>query len=198
MEMHLPEQGTKVKMRMIDKAQIASPVAVGLPGLAVKIMGLGALTLSTSLLGTLLIAPVTAGLNSFFGFQRAKQKHLHYMIRHLYYLTLANNASVITRLIDMAEEEELKEAILAYTVLSSSPPDPPLRADQLDRAVEGYLRDRAGVAINFEIGDALDKLFRLGLVRRRPDDTLEALPPDPSLAHLDRRWDAYFSPQDGR
>ena len=31
MEMHLPEQGTKVKMRWIDKAQIASPVVMGVP-----------------------------------------------------------------------------------------------------------------------------------------------------------------------
>ena len=197
MEMHLPEQGTKVKMRMIDKAQIASPVAVGLPGLAVKLMGLSALTLSTSMLGTLLIAPVTAGLNSFFGFQRAKQKHLHYMIRHLYYLTLANNASVITRLIDMAEEEELKEAILAYFVLAETPADRPLRADQLDRSVENLLRDRTGLSVNFEIGDALDKLFRLNLVRRRPDDALEAIAPDLALARLDGRWDSYYAP-DGR
>ena len=31
MEMHLPEQGTKVRMRWIDKAQIASPLVMGLP-----------------------------------------------------------------------------------------------------------------------------------------------------------------------
>jgi hypothetical protein len=29
--MHLPEQGTKVRMRWIDKAQIASPLVVGSP-----------------------------------------------------------------------------------------------------------------------------------------------------------------------
>ncbi len=31
MEMHLPEQGTRVRMRWIDKAQIASPLVMGLP-----------------------------------------------------------------------------------------------------------------------------------------------------------------------
>ena len=41
MEMHLPEQGTKVRMRWIDKAQIASPLVVGIPTLAFKIMGFG-------------------------------------------------------------------------------------------------------------------------------------------------------------
>lgn len=201
MEMHLPEQGTRVRMRMIDKAQIASPVAVGLPGLAAKLIGIGSLvaipTLPIPVLGTLMIAPLSAAVNSFFGFQRAKQKHLHYMIRHLYYLTLANNGSVITRLTDMAEEEEMKEAALAYFLLAEAPPDQPYDAHGLDRAVETWLRERAEVGIDFEIGDALDKLRRLGLVRHRPDETLDALPPGPALACLDRRWDAYYTPSQG-
>ena len=41
MEMHLPEQGTKVRMRWIDKAQIASPLVMGIPTLAFKIFGIG-------------------------------------------------------------------------------------------------------------------------------------------------------------
>lgn len=202
MEMHLPEQGTRVRMRMIDKAQIASPVAVGLPGLAAKLMSIGGLmtimTLPYTVLGTLMIAPVSAAVNSFFGFQRAKQKHLHYMIRHLYYLTLANNASVITRLVDMAGDEELKEAMLAYFLLAVAPADQLLTAGHLDRAAESWLRHRAGAAADFEIGDALGKLFRLGLVRRRDDDTLEALPPGPALVALDHRWDAYYTAPEPR
>lgn len=192
MEMHLPEQGTKVKMRIIDKAQIASPVAVGLPGLVVKLMGLSLLSLSTVGLGTLMVAPISAGLNSFFGFQRAKQRHLHYMIRHLYYLTLANNASVVTRLVDMAEEEEFKEAALAYFLLGRPHPEGTWTASRLDQATEVFLRERLGVGVDFEIGDALDKLFRLDLVRAEPDGGLIAVPPDEALVTLDRRWDDYY------
>ena len=108
MEMHLPEQGTKVKMRWIDKAQIASPVAMGLPTLALKILGVWGAAFNPMLLAPLLAIPVTAGMNSFFGFHRAKHKHLSSMIRNLYYLTLANNGSVLTRLVDSAEEEEVQ------------------------------------------------------------------------------------------
>src|SRR6476646_4894185 len=115
MEMHLPEQGTKVRMRWIDKAQIASPVVMGLPTLAFKLFS--ASLLSPMLLAPILIAPVSAGVNSFFGFQRAKSKHLSSMIRSLYYLTLANNGSVLYRLVDSAEEEEYKETMLAYFFL---------------------------------------------------------------------------------
>lgn len=38
------------------------------------------------------------------------------MIRHLYYLSLANNASVVNRVVDSAEEE-VKEILLAYFLL---------------------------------------------------------------------------------
>ena len=118
MEMHLPEQGTKVKMRWIDKAQIASPVVMGVPALTMKLLGLSLAAMGNPmLLAPLAIAPISAGVNSFFGFQRAKHKHLSSMIRNLYYLTLANNGSVLTRLIDSAEEEEYKETMLAYFFL---------------------------------------------------------------------------------
>ncbi len=115
MEMHLPEQGTRVRMRWIDKAQIASPVVMGFPTLIYKLFF--AMALSPLLLIPILVAPISAGINSFFGFQRAKHKHLSSMIRNLYYLTLANNSSVLTRIIDSAEEEEYKETMLAYFFL---------------------------------------------------------------------------------
>ncbi len=68
MEMHLPEQGTKVRMRNIDKAQIASPIAIAIPTLIAKVMF--ASLVSPFAFGGLLAAPISAGLNSFFGFQR--------------------------------------------------------------------------------------------------------------------------------
>jgi len=90
MEMHLPERGTKVEMRWIDKAQIASPILMGIPTILMKLF---VATLSTAAIGGLMIAPISAGVNSFFGFRRAKQRHLNAMIHRLYYLSLANNNS---------------------------------------------------------------------------------------------------------
>ena len=191
LEMHLPEQGTKVKMRMIDKAQIASPLVVGLPTLAFKL--LFASLVSPWAIGGVLIAPISAGINSFFGFQRAKQRHLHHMIRHLYYLTLASNASVIHHLIDSAEEEEFKEALLAYYFLWRHRDDPePWDQARLDAHIEAFVRAQTGLAIDFEIGDALHKLTRLGLLQRDPQDRLHAAPIDCALAILDGQWDSYF------
>ncbi|MDB5352950.1 MAG: hypothetical protein JWN86_4197 [Planctomycetota bacterium] len=189
MEMHLPEQGTKVKMRLIDKAQIASPMFTALPLLAAKIF----LGWVSPLAFGVLIAPFTAGANSFFGFQRAKQKHLANMIRHLYYLTLANNGSVINRLVDSAEEEDFKEALLAYFFLWRGQDDPsPWDQLRLDRAVEVYLKDRTGQDVDFEVADAAQKLVRLGLVHSDSQARLTVTPIESALERLDQQWDDAF------
>ena len=167
MEMHLPEQGTKVRMRWIDKAQIASPIVMGIPTLVVKL--LAAAALSPMALGGLIVAPISAGVNSFFGFQRAKQKHLMTMIHQLYYLTLANNASVLTRLIDSAEDEEYKEAMLAYFFL--------WRAAGDGRALERRPARRPHRALPDREDRRLDQLRG----RRRPD---QAPPPRPRPPRL--------------
>ncbi len=191
MEMHLPEQGTKVRMRWIDKAQIASPLVMGLPTLALKLFLAAAI--SPTLLGGLIFGPISAGVNSFFGFHRAKQRHLNAMIHKLYYLTLANNASVLTRLIDSAEDEEYKEAMLAYFFLWRWPAESgPATVPKLDSMIEEYLAEKTGVEINFEVADALGKLFRLGLASRDPEGGLHALPLDQALVALDQQWDQTF------
>jgi hypothetical protein len=193
MEMHLPEQGTKVKMRWIDKAQIASPVVMGLPTLALKFLGFLAATSNPMLLAPLLAVPVTAGMNSFFGFHRAKHKHLSSMIRSLYYLTLANNGSVLTRLVDSAEEEEYKETMLAYYFLwRRLGRDEEWTMERLDVHIETFLKSVSGIEIDFEISDALGKLFRLGLARRDVQGRLHAVSIDQALVALDRHWDNTF------
>src|SRR5262249_41017858 len=143
MEMHLPEQGTKVRMRWIDKAQIASPLFAGIPTMIIKILGI--YSMGPLALGGLLIAPISAGVNSCFGYHRSNRKHLYAMIHRLYYLTIANNASVLTRLIDSAEDEEYKEAVLAYYFLWRGADDPePWTVARLDERIEAFLTEKTG------------------------------------------------------
>jgi hypothetical protein len=189
MEMHLPEQGTKVRMRWIDKAQIASPLAIGIPTLAMKII----LGLTTPFALGALMVPITAGVNSFFGFQRAKHRHLSSMIQKLYYMTLANNASVLTRLIDSAEDEEYKEAMLAYYFLWRGSEDgEPWNVHRLDRHIERFLTEKTGVEINFEVADALGKLLRLGVAHRDSQGLLHPIPIEEAIATLKHQWDKTF------
>ena len=185
MEMHLPEQGTQVRMRWVDKAQIASPLVMGIPTLAFKIF-FTALISRVALAG-LLVAPISAGVNSFFGFHRARKRHLYEMIHKLYYMTLANNASVLTRLIDSAEDEEYKEAMLAYfTLLRGGNDHEPWDIAQLDSEIERFLEERTGVVIDFEVADALAKLLRLGIAERDSAGRLRVVPLDQALQIIDR------------
>jgi hypothetical protein len=189
MEMHLPEQGTKVRMRWIDKAQIASPLALGIPTLALKLI----LGLTTPFAIGALMVPFSAGVNSFFGFQRAKHRHLSSMIQKLYYMTLANNGSVVTRLIDSANDEEYKEAMLAYYFLWRGSEDgEPWNVHRLDAHIENFLQEKTGISIDYEIADALGKLFRLGLAHRDPKGHLHVTPIEEAIATLRQHWDKTF------
>jgi hypothetical protein len=191
MEMHLPEQGTRVKMRGVDKAQIASPFFVGLPALAFKLFT--ASLISPMALGAAVVAPISAGVKSFFGFRQAKQKHLHHMIRNLYYLTLANNVGVLHWLVAEAQEEDLKEALLAYFYASKNLDDPrACTMEAIDREVERLLERLTHLPINFEADDALNTLVRFGLVQPMADGSYHPLPLASALQALDERWDRLF------
>lgn len=205
MEMHLPEQSTKIKMRLLDKAQIASPLMVGVPAVISKVIGVSSLYfLNPWLVGTVVFGAVSAGVKSFFGFRNATRKHLLGMIRHLYYLNLANNFSVITRLMDEVQEQETVEALLAYTFLWRGDPKAGVEPatpegmttgwtrDLLDRRIEDFLLRQCGYPINFEIGDALGKLMKLGLLGKQLKSAAHLQPIEKALAILDRSWDELF------
>jgi hypothetical protein len=114
------------------------------------------------------------------------------MIRNLYYLTLANNLGVIHWVLHSAEEEEFKEAFLAYFVLWRSTEAEGLEIERLDEAVEALVQSVTGQAIDFEIRDALGKLNRLGLVREVAGGRFRAVPIEQALVVLDELWDHIF------
>ena len=191
MEMHLPEQATRIKMRIIDKAQIASPLLIGLPVLAFNL--LTASLLNPMAIGGVLFPPISAGVKSFFGFRQAKQNHLHFMIRNLYYLTLANNVGTIHWLSNAAEEEDFKEIILAYWFLNLNRNQPAkCTARALDAQIESLVKQLTVVPVDFEIDDALRNLVKLGLAQRLSDGSYHALAPEAALRSLDEQWDNFF------
>lgn len=107
----------------------------------------------------------------------------------VYFHTVANNAGVIDGLVSAAEEQDVKEALLAYHTLLAQGA---MTKDALDSSVELFLRERFGMEVDFEIGDALAKLERLKLVTKN-GDTLAAVGTDDALARLDEAWDGYFT-----
>jgi len=104
-------------------------------------------------------------------------------------LALGVGTGVFHHLIDSAEEEECKEAVLGYYFLLMS--DTPLSSQQLDERIEQWFSARFHFDIDFEIEDALAKLTRFGIVTVN-DGRYQAKPLSAAKAKLDETWDAYF------
>ena len=107
----------------------------------------------------------------------------------VYYRNLANNHGVIATLISAAEEQDVKEAALAYWALLAA--GAPMSKNAIDEAVEKFLRTQCKLDIDFEIYDALRKLEKLRLVEME-GDAYRAVATDEALARLDEAWDGLF------
>lgn len=202
---------TLVSMRLIDKLLIGVPAVVGGGIVLTTKLGTSLLLLGASVgfwLG-LVAEPVeideaalialllgTAALGSFVyrqfsNFRHRKLMFMQTLTENLYFRNLDNNAGVFYRLIDEAEEEECKEAMLAYLFLWQHP-EQAKDARQLDRMIERWFRQHWQCDVDFEVDDALDKLRQLSLVETDPDGALKVCGVDEACAILDRRWDEYF------
>lgn len=212
LEMLFPN--TRVRMRLLDKLMIGVPALVS--GGIVLTTKLGAsLVLLGSLFGywlglhsqptelnqarlmvLLAGAAALAGYlwKQFNNFKNRKIRFMQALTQNLYFRNLDNNAGVFHRLANDAEEEECKEALLAYYFLLLSPV--PLAKAELDRRVETWLESCWQCPVDFEITDALQKLRSLGLVEDA-DGKLAAVTVERALAILDQRWDNYFVPATG-
>ena len=213
LEMLFPN--TQVRMRLLDKIMIGVPALVS--GSLVVTTKLGAsLVLLGSLFGYWLgisrepaeldeagIMVLLAGIaalggylwKQFNNFKNRKLRFMQALTQNLYFKNLDNNAGVFHRLVNDAEEEESKEAILAYYFLLTA--GKPMGKLELDQRIEDWFESKWDCSIDFEIDDALHKLLSLGLVRETHGQLVAGNVMD-SIRLLDERWDNYFVPGEGR
>jgi hypothetical protein len=214
LEMLFPN--ARVRMRLIDKLLIGVPAVVS--GIIVVVTKLIA-----SLIPVLLLLgfwfgvrkdPVQldqgqlvalgAGLAAFGGylvrqytkFKNRKIQFMKALTENLYFRNLDNDAGVFHHLLDAAEEEEVKEAVLAYHFLRAA--GRPLTAAELDRRIEDWFAREWEAAFDFEVNDGVSKLRRLQLVDDDGQGRLIAVTLDEAKRRLDQIWDnlfAYDAPQ---
>ncbi len=163
--------GSRVRLTKLDRARILLPTLSGVAITVYKIAR-GVLVLSLAftldhLLGWIILLGASGGyvFKSILSYFRTKNKYQFGLTESLYLKNLDNNSSVIYRILNEAEEQELCEAILAYTFLWKHPSVPAqgLTEEALDQIVEAYLFQTTKVEVDFEVHDGLGKLARLGL-----------------------------------
>ena len=161
LEMLLP--GTKIKMRLTERGKLGASVASSIGYVVWKLSQTSIAIIEGGLMA--LYAPVALvfgyAYKTWSGFASTKQTYMLQLTQSLYYQNLDNNGGVIYRLLDEAEEQEAREAILAYFYLWRFAIDRAWTAEELDDYVELDLEKRLNVPVDFEIEDALDKLERL-------------------------------------
>jgi hypothetical protein len=122
-------------------------------------------------------------------YERLSLKYQKLIADHCYFRNVSNNAGIFDYIVGAAEEQECKEAFLAYYFLltAGEPPD----QEGLDARIEQWLKETFAVDIDFEVDDALAKLERLGLLKREREK-LSVPSLDEALIVLDRAWDNFF------
>jgi hypothetical protein len=139
---------------------------------------------------------LTYGYRSYYGYQQMKQRYHLTLTQSLYYQNLDSNAGVLFRLLDDAEEQECREALLAYFLLWKKARTDGWTAPDLTNSVEPYLEKSVDVPVDFETGDALATLERLCLIEKH-GDRYRARSIDDALQTLANAWSNWLV-EDGK
>jgi hypothetical protein len=135
------------------------------------------------------------GYKTWYSFQVAKQTYSLQLTQSLYYQNLDNNGGVVFRLLDEAEEQEIREVLMAYFYLWRYAGDRGWTEKELDDYIEMDLERRLKLEVDFEIDDAIRKLQAAGIVETT-DGRYRAIPIDQAQSKLDHMWMKYASEGD--
>lgn len=196
LEMLLP--GARVRFSNVDRGKIGFPILTGIlltlwqifKGVILVALGFaaGAGASTSFMLWGMTAGALGYGYRSYYSYNYTKNQYSLQLTRSLYYQNLDNNAGVLFRLVDAAEEQECREALLGYFFLWQEAGPDGWTEQQLDDHVEAFLEKETQVKVDFEIGDALGKLKRLGLVEELPEGRFRAIDIDAALRKLEEHW----------
>jgi len=122
-------------------------------------------------------------------YQHKTLKHHMDLTENIYFRNVNNNAGIFDYLIATAEDQETKEAALAYHFIRKAKTAP--TAAEVANGVETWLANNFAVNVDFKIADALETLNRFGLVRREGEQ-LFVPPLEPAIAQLHQVWNSFF------
>ncbi len=185
LEMLFPN--TRVQLRPFDKLKLGVTAGGGTVGSVVATA-----TKVAAATNPLTAAGALAGLAAVVARQVGKiisqrNKYMMVLARNLYFHNLASNRAALTLLVDRAEEEDVKAAMLLYHFLDRYGPGP-LDLARLARVIETWLEGEFGVQVRFDTATALARLRDDGLVDYADGVLRHVLAPQAAADHLQRRW----------
>ncbi|XP_022097550.1 transmembrane protein 143-like [Acanthaster planci] len=196
----------KIQMTRWDQGVLATAITIGSLSLLVK----GVTLLADIKLDWTLITASVTGLMALSAWNKYKNRRTRYMMqlsRTLYFKNVANNRGVLTLLVDRAQEETFKEALLTYVFLlaekppslMSAPPQdveggssPPVSlggipASLLERKVESWVQEQSKATVEFDSAAGVRLLETFGILRRDEEDNLSVVSVEAALHGLPRQ-----------
>lgn len=191
-----------IRMKSFDLTML---FVTGFIGLFILVRNLSDPNASKSAIVIVLSVLVAYAIKIFTGFRRTRSNYMAQMTHELYHKSLDNDAGVLQYLIDSLEEQEVKEALLAYFCLWEA--GRPMSEEELDGTIEGFIKENFnGLEVDLEIEDALDKVVEregehpykhmpIVTTSTAPDGTIlyQAKPLEEALRVMDQKWDDYFN-----
>lgn len=201
-EIVFPEK--KVRMKSFDLTMLMLTFTIGLAVVIQK--GFINPPENKTVLVIILTVLVSYIVKLFLGYRRARANYMARMTSELYHKSLDNDLGVLQYLVDALEEQEVKEATLAYFFLWNE--GRPMTEEELDGRIESFVHEHFdGLEIDFEVDDALDKVIEkegpqphkhlpLIIVHEGagPDgvNLYEAKPLEEALRIIDEKWDNFY------
>ena len=180
----------QVKLKLFDKIRLA---VTGSGGTILGLVKLGAALINPAAFIGALAGFIGVISRQIMGMFNQRNKYMMTLSRNLYFHTLDNNFGVINSLIDMAEEEEAKEAILAYYFLYTQA-DRNHTEESLDQEIEKYLKDKYETDIDFEVSDGIRKLREEDILIEQEAGVLKVVDLKQAAILIDEKWDNFFTP----
>jgi hypothetical protein len=122
-------------------------------------------------------------------YQHQTLKYHMELAENMYFRNINNNAGIFDYLIATAEDQETKEAALAYHFIRKAQVAP--TATEVAGRIQTWLAKNFAVNLDFKVADALKTLDRFGIVRRE-GEWLFVPPLESAIAQLHQVWNNFF------
>ncbi|KAG6544674.1 hypothetical protein Mapa_013864 [Marchantia paleacea] len=192
----------KLSFRLIDLVRLDLTTFVGLTAFLYNyhfddfFSSPSAFTLDVIAITALLVFVTRAAL----GYKQTWDRYQLLVNKTLYEKTLANGFGVVHFLLDASEEQQLKEAIVVFVILSHQYKDDGMSKEQLANACERFLYYRCKEQTQMPVDNAINTLLELGLVsiikntsspaQRGTEVRYKALAYDEGFAVLVKYWES--------